>query len=332
MDIIKRYVYAVTKKLPEKQRADVSRELTSDIEAMVGDKAKGKNPTKEHIYAVLSELGDPDIFAGQYQERRNYIIGPRYFPAYIMLLKTLLMIVPPIISVIILVSEIARDASTISLIINALGGGITVGIHIFFWITVIFAISERSNIELGGGTIGGGEKPKQLWTPDDLPPLPKENAIPKSQTLNGIVWSLVGVIAVLWQVPFIHEKIAPQVPLFFSAEMWPYWTLSLLAITVLSLVVEVYRFIKGAWSRSVVWVLTITNIIVIGYFIGLLFVINPIINSYYIQEVVEVTGKKEMELVFTTATTLAIVSFIAMALYEIALGWYKYTRTRKGEV
>lgn len=46
MNIIKRYVHDVTRRLPERQRRDVAEELTAEIEDMVEDRAGDKRPTK----------------------------------------------------------------------------------------------------------------------------------------------------------------------------------------------------------------------------------------------------------------------------------------------
>ena len=40
MEMVERYIYAVTKKLPEKQRSDIEQELRSLIEDMLSAQAK----------------------------------------------------------------------------------------------------------------------------------------------------------------------------------------------------------------------------------------------------------------------------------------------------
>lgn len=67
MDLIKRYVYAVTKELPESQREEIRLELTSLIEDMVQERGEGS------VESILLELGDPKRLAEKYREKPKYI-------------------------------------------------------------------------------------------------------------------------------------------------------------------------------------------------------------------------------------------------------------------
>ena len=86
MDLIDIYIQEVTRRLPEKNRADIALELRSTIEDMLPDEY-GENEVK----IVLEKLGNPVVLASQYQNRPMYLIGPAYFTVYMSLLK---MIIP----------------------------------------------------------------------------------------------------------------------------------------------------------------------------------------------------------------------------------------------
>ena len=58
-ELIARYVYAVTRELPENQRLDIDKELRSLIEDMLDERCSGSDPAITDIEAVLSELGNP---------------------------------------------------------------------------------------------------------------------------------------------------------------------------------------------------------------------------------------------------------------------------------
>lgn len=328
MEIIKRYVYAVTKNLPEKQRHDVARELESDIEAMVNDRASGKKATEKHIRLVLEELGDPAVFARQYNDGQRYLISPVNFDIYLTLLKTLLSVVLPIIAVVVFVAGVIAAQPLDKLIIGPIGAAIQVGVHIFFWVTIIFVILERSGVKdfshqyaQGAGT---------SWTPDDLPQLPEGRRIPKSEAINGIVWSIVALLWVLWQVPSIHALLPLRdVPMFFSSQMWPYWITGLIVITLAALAVEIVRLVVGVWNKITVWLITIVNSALILFMIALVVFVRPIMNESFVQEVIRATENPGMMSVVNVAGVALAVSIVLTCVWEIGTAWYKFKKVEE---
>ena len=66
-DLIDRYIYAVTRRLPHKARADIDAELRGLIEDMLEEKTGGLPPSPSDIHAVLAKLGTPGELAEKYQ-------------------------------------------------------------------------------------------------------------------------------------------------------------------------------------------------------------------------------------------------------------------------
>src|SRR5688572_6124483 len=95
MEMIERYVYVVTHRLPEAQREDVANELRATIEDMAADQAKGEPVTDTQIAAALEQLGDPGQLADKYTRPRGYLIGPAWYETYIKTLKRTLYIALP---------------------------------------------------------------------------------------------------------------------------------------------------------------------------------------------------------------------------------------------
>ena len=54
-ELIKRYIYAVTKNLPVSNRQDVARELQSLIDETLAERSQGAQPTDADTKAVLME-------------------------------------------------------------------------------------------------------------------------------------------------------------------------------------------------------------------------------------------------------------------------------------
>ena len=84
-DLMERYIYAVTRRLPRAQREEIADELRELIGDMLeADPAAG-------MEGVLLELGDPAEFAGRYASPDQCLIGPAYFENYKWLLKVVLL-------------------------------------------------------------------------------------------------------------------------------------------------------------------------------------------------------------------------------------------------
>ena len=145
MKLIDVYIQEVTRRLPEKNCEDIARELRSSIEDMLPDKYM-----EDDVKKVLAKMGNPSTLASAYLNRPSYLIGPRYFEVYMTILKMVL----PIMTIIVLISFIAGkvadfngDEAVVNLLFSILGEGIVKVLYawmqVFFWTTFSFAIAER---------------------------------------------------------------------------------------------------------------------------------------------------------------------------------------------
>ena len=183
MDLIEIYIQEVTRRLPEKSREDIALELRSTIEDMLPD-----DYAEEDVKKALEKLGNPASLASGYRDQPMHLIGPRYFDLYVSLLKMIL----PIAGVIAIITMIATyffsyngEEAVLNIIINAFAQGIgvliEVGIQVFFWVTLTFAILERSD---KGKDMEPLTMNHNKWTPEDLKSvtyIPKKKEIPKSK-------------------------------------------------------------------------------------------------------------------------------------------------------
>lgn len=81
-DYIKLYINNVVCRLPEKDRDEVRRELSSNIYDMLS-----AAPDEDEIKAVLEGLGSPAKLAEKYRVNPRYLISPAVFDNYIVALK-----------------------------------------------------------------------------------------------------------------------------------------------------------------------------------------------------------------------------------------------------
>lgn len=207
-DMIERYVYDVARRLPEKEREDVRRELAANIFDMLPD-----NPTQEEIHAVLLELGDPAKLAERYRQNPRYLISPAMYDHYVRAVKW----VTPLVGVILLAVGMvlgaidaisageASGAKFISSIISrGISTGVSAAVQALVWTTVGFVIAERTRKKVLVGaaagvidikTPGKGGEPRP-WTPGDLPPVPESGgaAIPLSDCIAELVITVIFAI------------------------------------------------------------------------------------------------------------------------------------------
>ena len=91
-DLIERYIYAATKRLPRKQRDDVAQELRGLIDDMLNERCGEVTPTEKDIRVVLTELGTPQELSAQYDEdAKKCLIGQPYYSTYRFVLKIVLL-------------------------------------------------------------------------------------------------------------------------------------------------------------------------------------------------------------------------------------------------
>lgn len=80
-DLIERYLSAVARELPERQRKDITAELRDEILSRIEreEEAKGRPLDRDGLEAVLVGVGHPLAVAGRYR-KMQHLIGPEVFP------------------------------------------------------------------------------------------------------------------------------------------------------------------------------------------------------------------------------------------------------------
>src|SRR5574338_964427 len=111
MNLIDRYIAEVGKHLPRKNRADIEAEIRSTLEDMLEERSQGTGPADEAtVMAMLKDYGAPREVAAKYKTHQ-YLIGPRLFPIFEMVVK--------------IVFAVVAGASLIGLAVNLSQTGLT---------------------------------------------------------------------------------------------------------------------------------------------------------------------------------------------------------------
>lgn len=242
-DLIERYLYAITRRLPAKQRADVAEELRTLISDMLDERCGALPPTQKDIRVVLTELGSPGEMVRKYTDAEGAcLIGQPYYAQYLLVLKIVLACVFGGITL----------AAVLSLATGASGGLLAEGLDwlgslvvgstfAFTFVTVLFAVFHRKGVEV-----------EVMGSLDDLPPVPRETkSSTRGDAVAGIVFSVLGA-ALLLLFPDVLNALShrsdgvPFDPFSIEAIRASAWVI--VAWTLVCVAGESFKLVEGRYT------------------------------------------------------------------------------------
>jgi hypothetical protein len=244
--LTERYLAAAMRGIPETQRTDIERELRSSIADALEDRASASEDRSAAEKAVLEGLGDPVRLAAGIVGRPLHLIGPDLFVEYRQLLFMLLSIVMPIVGVIQVAVAIGGGESLIGGLMAGVGGAWTVGLHIFFWVTITFAVVERVDAarEARDAITGAAGR----WTVDRLPALPA-GRVSAGETVGEVLSTAlsIGGLLFLSGAVWFTDAAGDAIPLF-NPDLWSGWLPALIAILASIAALQIVVFLAGRWT------------------------------------------------------------------------------------
>jgi len=194
MKLIDRYVIEVGKRLPLlKGRKDIENELRSTLEDMLEDRAgKAGRPADEAMeIELLGEYGSPNQVAMTYNPM-PYLIGPRMFPFFIMVLKIVLTVLTIVLLVMTGIEIATQPPATAIEFFNMFGKGLLeiIGgaISAFGNIVLVFAIIERFVPDPNFVT-----EDQKEWQPASLLKEPRADEVKPWEPIAGIVFTFIAI-------------------------------------------------------------------------------------------------------------------------------------------
>jgi hypothetical protein len=139
-----RYVLAVLRGVPGRQRPDLERELRASIADAIDDRLRDGAGAGSAEAQVLDELGDPARLAARYTDRPLHLIGPELYLDYVRVLKALLSAVLPVLFVAAGIVRFLDGAPIGRVVADAVVAVLVAAMHIAFWVTAVFAVVGRS--------------------------------------------------------------------------------------------------------------------------------------------------------------------------------------------
>jgi hypothetical protein len=307
--LIDRYVFTALRRIPEKQRADIDRELRASIDDAVDARVENGEPRAAAISNTLLELGDPERLADGYADRPQVLIGPDLYPIWRRLLLLLISVVLPIVVTVVTVINVLDEPAIGPAIGTAISTAIAVAVHMAFWTTAVFAVLERTGVARANL--------RRAWTLDDLPRY-EPGWLTPSQVAANLVWPVLLIATlVLQQFTFTSEPV-------LDPDNWSFWWPYLIAILALECAYAIWLYRRGAWTHTVTLVNAALAVLFYGPLVWLL-ADHRFFNPEFINGLDWGTTDP-----LNWLTTICIVVAVAATLYDIVEVAVRAERARRG--
>ncbi len=314
MNLIDRYVTEVGKNLPRKNHLDIEAELRSTLEDMLEDRAQqtGRPVDEELAEELLQEYGAPRKVAATYQTH-PYLIGPRMFRIYTLVLKIVLFAVTLGLSIATIVSVISGNMTSPELLqslIDFVAGLISALLAAFGNVTLVFAILER--------VLPASEfEDKEKWTPAELTKVPDPGQVKMGDMIASIVFTVAALIIFnlypqivgIWNIE--NEEWVQIVGLseaFFRYLPW----INLSAALTISL--DIWLLQKGIWSALTRWLHI--GLQVVGIAIAAAMLNGPSLITFYSTSIDAETGIA-LTKIFSAMIPVVLIIVIVTSVIEI---------------
>lgn len=255
MEIIDRYIYAVTRQLAEGDKKDVA----SELRALIHDMTEGEDKDlseEARVRNAIVELGNPDELASRYRGKDRYLIGPKYFYAYLLVLKIVLLAILVGVSVATFIGIIFKGSLSWGLVGDYLGTIFSALLQGSAWVTIIFALLDYKDVDLK----------KKVWSIDELPEIPHNNSrISKVEAAVSIVFTTLFFAIVyfapdLFGVYYYSNGEWTNNPILNVDVLARYNTI-IVAIFAIELLKETLKILWGKWNIKRAVVSSIASIV-----------------------------------------------------------------------
>jgi hypothetical protein len=333
-----RYIYAVTKELPESQRSDIEKELRSLIEDMLDERTQGREAAQKDIEEVLLELGNPRELADRYRDHKRYLIGPEIYPTYFFILKIVLSAISIAMVVLFAVRTVTEPLQIVDHIVDTLATYVSACFQGFSWVTIMFALMDHFGVRNKDFAMEeAGE-----WKLSDLPDLPDERKqIRRADPIASIIFTLFfGILFIfsinLFGIWVFREGHPGGVVQFFSEPVFRSYLPYIWASLAFGVIVEIFKLVIGKWTLQLIGLEFLNHVVSLA--VGLvIFGTGAIWNPNFMQQavlygLVPASGDAyaSLQSVWTWITTSMVYLISMVFVLQMILTGIKVFRVRRG--
>lgn len=325
-----RYVWAVTRNVPDAQRAELEPEVAELIADSIEVERESEPDEAKAERAALVRLGDPTALAARYTGHSLSLIGPRYYPQWLRLLKLLTAIVVPIAALGVGIGSFLSDNSVGAAIGAAVAAAISVAVHLGFWVTLVFALVERAEQRSGAS-----ESTTKLieWTPEMLPQVPagKQSRAALSEMVVSLAFLALFIGWIFWQHFASPLKDASGDPIpVFNASLGLPWAAWFVAILLLEMGFAIWLYRQGRWTFPLATANLALNLALAIPGLWLL-ATGQLINNEFVSAVLHsatLEGDVTITNIMTAFVPIIGVAIVAFALWDVIAGYVKAWQAR----
>jgi len=306
MELLNRYLQAVKFWLPRAQQNDIVTELGDDIRSQVEERESGlgRKLTDAEMEAILKERGRPLLVAGRYLPQRS-LIGPLFFPAYLFVLKLVLVcyLAPWVlvwIGMMIFDPAFRAHHSGLGVVPELFG---LIWIHaltVFTVVTIVFAVLDLAM-----------NKTKFLsdWSPRQLPPFRDHDRIPRaSSAFEAIMGGFFGIwwLSMLWTLTVIDTE-SLKVTL---APAWHHFFWIFLPLWAVNTGLSAANFFRPYWTSSRRLVHAAANFVSAGILMAVVKIQPAVLVSFgsiKVSQVTEASINLSLAIAFAVATVVCVI-------------------------
>jgi hypothetical protein len=182
---------------------------------MLEDRAAQAGHTRDEAMEIelLKEYGPPQKVASTYNPH-PYLIGPRMFPLFLMVLKIVLAVVVTVLLVIAGIRAVTLSPMMGAEFMEVIGKGfssaLSAAIAAFGNVVLVFAILERVLPEKEIGSFDNEEN----WDPASLAKEPDPDIVKRTDLIAEIVFTLIGLAILngVFNIPIFTEEFRSYLP------------------------------------------------------------------------------------------------------------------------
>lgn len=256
--LIERYLDAVAHDVPRQRRDEVTARVRASIESDVDRRTTEGTPLKDAEWQTLAEHGDPKRVADA-EAGPRWLIGPRLYPDYVRVLRTVAVIVLPLVAALVALGSGLAGENPLEVLASVLSAVVGAAVQVAFWVTVVFAVLDRRGVVLSGG--------EAVWSPADLPAAPR-TTVGLGETIVGIVVQVLLIGLVLWPWQYWPSADADPVPVL-NLDLRPQVTAVLVVVLVAGIVLAAVTYRVGRWTAGLAAVNTVLDVVFAGLVIWL---------------------------------------------------------------
>lgn len=298
-----RYLAATLRAVPAPRRADIATELRAAIADMIDDRTGGGQDPDAAEREVLTELGHPERLAARYADRRLQLIGPTYYLVWQRVLRLLLTTVPGVVGVVVGVLKATVGDEPGAAIGAGINAAFQTAVQIAFWVTVSFAVLERTDTSLN----------LPEWNVDQLPEGPVERDVRLTDTCASVAMLLLTLAFLPWQQlqSWVTDTDGDRIPLLDPA-LWRSWLPFLAAVLVASLVLEIAKYRTGRWTWPLVAVNAALDLAFLAPVAGLLLA-DRLLNPDLVRRFAWLREGGHLD----TVARVAVVVLVAITVWDV---------------